>query len=190
MYAALLADGRLYALLQRFDEELAGEQRAGGCPRCGGVLHSARYPRKPRGYVALDAQYSFRLSFCCAREHCRKRATPVSLRFLGRKVYLSVVVVLISALRCGATPARLRYLEELVGVSRRTLMRWRRWWCEQLVDTPFWRAASGVLMPPVRRSALPLALLERFAGSARERLLALLRFIAPITSDSPSVRVT
>jgi hypothetical protein len=190
MDAALLADGRLYELLQRFDDDLAAEQRAGGCPRCGGVLHSARYPRKPRGFVGrLSPECHRRQSFCCAREDCRKRATPVSLRFLGRKVYLGAVVVLISALRCGPTPARMRYLEELVGVSRRTVARWRTWWCEALVDTPFWRAASGALLPPVQRSQLPVSLLERFTGSALEQLLGLLRFIAPITTHSATVRV-
>ena len=86
---AWLGDGQLYALLRRCDEDLAAEQRAGGCPHCGGVLHSARYPRKPRGAVErLPDEYGWRLSLCCAREGCRKRATPPSLRFLGRKVYL------------------------------------------------------------------------------------------------------
>lgn len=191
MYTALLADGRLYQILQRFDDDLAAEQRAGGCPRCGGVLHSARYPRKPRGLVGrLSLEYERRRSFCCARRDCRKRATPPSLRFLGRKVYLGAVVVLIAALRCGPTPARMRYLEQLVGVSRRTVARWRRWWCEELFDTPFWRAASGALMPPLQRSELPASLLERFTGSALERLLGLLRFIAPITTESATVQVT
>jgi hypothetical protein len=190
MFAALLGDGQLYELLQRFDEDLAAEERAGGCPRCGGVLHSARYPRKPRGFVGrLSPEYGRRLSFCCAEGDCRKRATPASLRFLGRKVYLGAVVVLISALRCGPTPARLRTLHELVGVSRRTVLRWRKWWCEELVDTPFWRAASGTVMPPVAPTQLPASLLERFAGNARERLLGLLRFIAPITTHSATVHV-
>lgn len=191
MYTALLADGRLYQLLQRFDDDLAAEQRAGGCLMCGAALHSARYPRKPRGFVGrLSADYSWRQSFCCARRDCRKRATPPSLRFLARKVYLGAVVVLISALRCGPTPARMRTLEELLGVSRRTVARWRRWWCEELVDTPFWRAAGSSLMPPVQRAQLPASLLERFAGSALERLLALLRFITPITTQSTTVRAT
>jgi hypothetical protein len=191
MVAAVLAEGRLYAVLKHFDEDLAAEQRAGGCPRCGAALHWASYPRKPRGFVGrLDPEYGRRLSFCCAREDCRKRATPPSLRFLGRKVYLGAVVVLICALRCGPTPARMRYLEELVGVSRRTVARWRRWWCEELVDTPFWRAAGSTLMPPVQRAQLPASLLERFAGSALEQLLALLRFIAPITTQSATVRAS
>jgi hypothetical protein len=187
MFAALLADGRLYELLHRFDEDLAAEQRACGCPRCGGALHSARDPRKPRGFIGLDSEYGLRLSFCCAREGCRKRATPPSLRFLGRKVYLGAVVVLVSALRCGVTPTRMRYLEERVGVSRRTVMRWRHWWCKEFIDTPFWRAASASLMPPVQHAQLPASLLERFAGAARDRLVSALRFIAPITTASATV---
>jgi hypothetical protein len=191
MVAAVLADGRLYAVLKHFDEDLAAEQRAGGCPRCGAALHWACYPRKPRGLPrGLNGEHDRRLSLCCARHGCRSRATPPSLRFLARKVYLGAVVVLISALRCGPTPARMRTLEELIGVSRRTVARWRRWWCEELVDTPFWRAASGTLMPPVQRAQLPASLLERFAGSALERLLALLRFITPITTQSATVRAT
>ena len=183
-----LGDGRLYALLQRCDEDLAAGERAGGCRRCGGVLHSARYPRKPRGAVErLPDEYGWRLSLCCAREGCRKRATPPSLRFLGRKVYLGAVVMLTSALRCGATPVRVRYLEQRVGVGRRTLMRWRRWWCEELIATAFWRAAASRLMPPAERTELPASLLARFAGAARERLVAALRFIAPITTESAAM---
>jgi hypothetical protein len=187
MFAALLADGQLYELLQRCDEDLAAEHRAGGCPRCAGVLHSARYRRKPRGFAGLNSQYDWRLSFCCARTGCRTRATPPSLRFLGRKVYLGAVVVLVSVLRCGVTPARMRYLEQRVGVSRRTVGRWRQWWCEELIATPFWRAACAALMPPVEHAKLPASLLERFAGAARDRLVSALRFISPITTESAAM---
>ncbi len=188
MLAALLADSRLYALLQRCDEDLAAEQRAGGCPRCGSALHSARYRRKPRGFAGLAAEeYGWRLSFCCARAGCRARATPPSLRFLGRKVYLGAVVVLVSALRCGVTPTRMRYLEQRIGMSRRTVMRWRQWWCAELIATAFWRAAASRLMPPVEHRELPASLLERFAGAARDRLISALRFIAPLTTTSAAV---
>ena len=50
-------------------------------------------------------------------------------------------------------------------MSRRTVMRWRRWWCEQFIATPFWRAACAGLMPPVHQAQLPASLLERFAGA-------------------------
>ena len=122
-----------------------------------------------------------------ARRDCRKRATPPSVRVLGPKVYLAAVVVLIAARRCAPTPQRVRTLEELVGVNRRTIMRWRAWWTKTLVDTPFWRAAYGSLMPPVGCVRLPAALLERFAGAALDRLLALLRWLSPITTGSAAV---
>src|SRR5690606_35976495 len=109
------------------------------------------------------------------------------VRYLGRKVYLGAVVVLITAMRCGPTPVRLRYLEEQLGVSRRTIYRWRIWWREVLPGTPFWRAAGAAFIPPLDRRRLPAVLLERFAGSLRERLLALLRFLAPLTTSEPMI---
>jgi hypothetical protein len=106
------------------------------------------------------------------------------VRFLGRKVYLGAVVVLVSAMRHGPTPARVARLEELVGASRRTLARWRGWWLEEFATSRFWRAAAGRFGTPVKVAQLPLSLLERFAGDERERLVAALRFLAPITSGS------
>jgi hypothetical protein len=106
------------------------------------------------------------------------------VRFLGRKVYLAVVVVLASALRHGVTPARLARLRAELGVCRRTLERWRTWWREVFVATRFWQAAKGRLATPVEEARLPLALLERFGGDAVERLVRLLVFLAPITTAS------
>ena len=48
MYQALLADVRFHQLLLKFDHDMADAARGQGCS-CGGVLHSARYRRKPRG---------------------------------------------------------------------------------------------------------------------------------------------
>jgi hypothetical protein len=66
-------------------------------------------------------------------------------------------------------------------------MRWRKWWCEELIATPFWRAASSRLMPPVEHRELPASLLERFAGAARDRLVSALRWISPITTESAAM---
>ena len=49
LYATLLADIRFHDLLLACDQDLADTCRAEGCELCGGRLHSARYPRKPRG---------------------------------------------------------------------------------------------------------------------------------------------
>ena len=184
MYAELLRDARLYELFQRIDEDLAALARASGCP-CGGRLHSARYPRKPRGApVGIGQGYESRLSFCCAEEGCRRRTTPPSVRFLGRKVYLGAVVVLVSALRQGPSPRRVGVLQGLFGVGERTLRRWRQWWQKIFAEGSFWRAAQGRFMPPIAAADLPRALAERFGVQASDELVRLLRFLSPITTAS------
>lgn len=177
----ILGDARLYALLRTFDLDLAAAARAGGC-ECGGVLHVANYRRKPRG--GSGEEDDLRFSFCCDREGCRARATPPSLRFLGRRVFLGAVVVLVSAMMNGLTPRRVADLSSLVGASERTLRRWRTWWRTAFTESAFWRAAAGCFARPVALEALPHSLLERFVGDERERLVAALRFLSPITTTS------
>lgn len=189
MCHALLGDARLYELLLRFDEELADEARSQGCP-CGGRLHSAKYPRKPRGRGAEVEGYGYRFSFCCEREGCRGRVTPPSLRYFGRRVYLGALVVLVTAMVSGLTPRRAAKLRALVGVDRRTVERWRRWWREVLPRTDFWRTTEGRLVPPVAAGALPRGLLERLSGTATERLMGVLVLLLPLTTSSCSAMVT
>jgi hypothetical protein len=184
---AVLNDVRFYGLLLKFDQDLAAKVREGRCPVCGAALHSASYPRKPRGGPAgLGEEHRERLSLCCAADGCRQRATPRSLRFLGPKVYWGAWVIVISAMRCGPTPARMQQLQEWVGVSRRTVARWREWWCGVFADSPLWRAAAWI--PSVARVDLPAALLERFASVTEQPLISLLRFLAPITGSRAMVR--
>lgn len=187
MYQTLLTDSSLYTFLLKLDVDLAAECRKAGCS-CGGRLHSAIYPRKPRGNPPdVEEDYSWRYSFCCAQEGCRQRCTPASFRFLGRKIYVAAVVVLISALRHGTTPKRMAKLRALVGVSRRTVERWREWWRNGFVRTRFWKAARGRLRKPIDKNALPLSLLEAFPSiEEKTRLIDLLRFILPLTMPRPA----
>jgi len=178
----VLRDGRFYELLLGFDREIADAAHAGRCRECGAKLHSGSFARKPRGVpVGLGPEHLRRFSFCCAADGCRTRETPSSLRFLGRKVYLGAMVVLIAAMQSGLSPARVKHLQELVGVSRRTVTRWREWWCGVFTESPFWRA-HGAFVPPVTTADLPASLLRRFAGEAEQQLILLLRFLAPITT--------
>jgi len=178
---AVLQDPNLYCLLLLIDEELAAQARAAGCA-CGGVLHSARYPRKPRGAPPeVREQWQSRLSFCCAV--CRRRSTPESVRYLGRRVYVAAVVVLVSAMRYGLSAKRAHALAQYVRVPRRTVERWRAWWLDQFVQTPFWKGACARFVPPLRTSALPASLVERFSGEViRTRLIQTLRFVSPLST--------
>jgi hypothetical protein len=124
VYQAVLADAKFHEQLLAFDRDLAASVLAARCWRCGGALHSGSYARKPRGGPAgLGQEHAERFSFCCAVDGCRKRATPPSLRFLGRHVYLATVVTLISAMQLGITPSRLARLSVVPGLDRRTLAR-------------------------------------------------------------------
>ena len=181
MCHATLQDPKLYSLLLLIDEDLAAKTRAAGCA-CGGVLHSARYPRKPRGAPrGLREQHRSRLSFCCAA--CRRRSTPESVRYLGRRVYLGAVVVLVSAMRYGLSAKRAQLLARSLSVPRRTLERWRAWWLDRFVQTSFWKGARARFAPPLATGALPASLLERFWGEdIQTRLIQGLCFLAPLST--------
>jgi hypothetical protein len=194
VYQAVLADAKFHEQLLVFDRDLSATARAARCWRCGGALHSASYDRKPRGGPplgqpgGLGLDYAERFSFCCAMDGCRKRTTPPSLRFLGRRVYLATVVTLISAMQLGTTPSRLARLSVVPGLDRRTLARWRAWWRSTFTDTPFAAVAKAAVATPIDITALPVSLLDRFAGDVSEQLIALLRFLGPLTGGASAMR--
>lgn len=184
MWHGVLSDSRFYATLTKFDDDLAAAARAAGCA-CGGRLDRALYPRKPRGGPAdLGSEYQWRWSFCCAVDGCRRRMTPPSIRYLGRRVYLGVVVMLATAMQQGLSPRRIGMLHREFGISVRTLRRWRQWWREVFPATGLWRGQRARFMPPVEETRLPLAALERFGGVAGEQVFRLLRLVAPLTTSS------
>lgn len=116
MCHALLQNPNFFLLLLQIDIDLAAQARAVGC-RCGGALHRANYPRKPCACLnEVRADYESRFSFC--RSRCRKRTTSMSVRFLGRRVYLGLAVVLMSSARTGA-PAAVAQFGEILQVPAR-----------------------------------------------------------------------
>lgn len=192
MCHALLRDASFWQFLHRIDHDLAAQERAGGCPACGAPLHRADYPRKPRGVprALLGQSCERRLSFCCDRDGCRKRMTPSSVRFLGRRVFLGAVVVLATALAQGLTERRRQVLCESIPVSPRTLTRWRRWWQVEFVASATWAAIRSRLAAPVAVEELPRALLARWGEGpdALVRLLAALSARAQHTRSMMAVR--
>jgi hypothetical protein len=180
--------GSFWSFLLSVDKDLAEGARREGCS-CGGRLHCANYPRAPRsGLDHLPEGYRCRFSFCCDRDGCRKRLTPSSVRFLGRKVYLGAVVILISAMRQGPAPRRVRELSNLFGVDRATIARWQAFWRDHVPRTPFWRIARARIVPVVEVAALPLSLVEAFGcgNDPYHNWVRLLRFLSPLTNPGLS----
>ncbi len=115
MSPTLLQDPGLYPLLIAIDEELAAATRAQGCSHCGAKLHDGGFPRKPRGCPArYRTAFSWRTSLDCSG--CRQRTMPASVRFLGRRVYLAAVFVLVSPRGTGACQGSCRLTYAAVRV--------------------------------------------------------------------------
>jgi hypothetical protein len=114
------------------------------------------------------------------------------VRFLGRKVYLGAVVILISAMRQGPAPRRTRELSKLFDVDAATIARWQTFWRDQFPQTPFWRTARARLVPVFEIVALPRSILEAFLCS-HDQLRGwanLLRFLSPITvRGAPPIKI-
>jgi len=183
LYQTLLRDSSFLALLLRFDQDLAAQARQEGCC-CGGTVHLARYLRKPSGGLEpLGIEFRWRDSFCCSVEGCRKRLTPASLRFLGRKVFFSFWVLLLPVLREGPHRQTFKRIQETLRVGPRTLRRWQRWWRENVPQTRFWQARRGDWALPVAGQALPGSLLAAFGSVVEpaERVMAVLRWLAPMS---------
>lgn len=158
------------------DVQLASSVRASGCRFCGGALHAAHYARKPRGMpAAAPAVLSRRHSFCCSREGCRRRTTPPSARFLGRRVWIAPWVLWVG-LWSELTSSAAAELRRRSGFARRT---WTRWTCYWRWDFPTTFTGRELQARFVSRPQLrQIWKLLPSRGLARSKWIALLRLIA------------
>jgi len=172
-----------FTLLEQFDEGMARRVAAGGCPRCEGPLHRSDYDRKPRGGVSAVAGEAFkrRFSLCCGREGCRKRATPPSVRFLGRRVYLGAVVIVASIVALALRSAG--EIRQQTGVPARTTRRWLGWWQGPFLDTEVFVTICARLIG-VEAGRVPASIVDRLAGTPMERVQGMLAWLAPLTTGS------
>jgi len=159
-------DASYFQSLRALDFDLFEKAKSKPCPRCGGKLDTAHFPRKPRG---LGEEENKRFSLCCRNEGCRHRVTPPSLRFLDRKIYSAWVIV--TVLEFGAE------LGLAAAICRRTLSRWRAFWREHLDEAGSFMLAARRLLPPgTPLVRLPGALLPCFGFPGPQSFIPILRF--------------
>lgn len=166
------------------DLAIVAKAAEAGCEFCGGPLHRGDYPRKPRGGLLAPIAESFerRFSLCCGREGCRKRATPPSMRFLGRRVYVGAAVIAASVLALAITTASAA--RRATGIPSRTVRRWLRWWRGPFTSSAVFTQIAGRMVPAPARRALPTSILERMRGATVSRVTKLLGWLAPLTTES------
>lgn len=191
MWHDVVLGREFFAALVAIDAEIALRAREAACPRCGGPLHAGHYERKPRGgrFAEAGEEFSWRFSWCCGREGCRKRTTPPSVRFLGRKVYLEgavlIACVLMPLLEQSAAVAR-----QSTGIAARTLRRWHAWWQSVFVASALFTELRAHV-PDVDVTALPSALIDSFDGATpRTRLEQTMRFLTPLTTRPALTAIT
>lgn len=179
----------LFGLLHRIDQDLAQGKRLEGCPHCGGLLHYSNYDRKPRGGPdEIPEQYCKRLSLCCGRQGCRRRALPPSCLFMGRRVYWGVVILVVVTLRQQRTEGfSANKVKKLFGISRKTLVRWMTFYHEEFPATPWWQRLRGRLSAKVSSRELPASLVVHFieAHDDLETALVACQFFLAVGRASP-----
>jgi len=180
MFCQLVFGREFFAALEREDLEITERVAAARCPICMGRLDRSDYDRKPRGaLIAPEGEgVLLRFSLCCAREGCRKRATPPSLRFLGRRVYLGVVVIVAAIV---AQAIEVAQAQRVTGVPARTAQRWLGWWCGPFVTTEVFVAVCARLVG-VAVDALPTSIVEKLPGSLTEKVRTMVELPAPLTT--------
>ena len=157
-----LPDASFYLFLLSNDKDAALIVKAGNCPYCAGPLDNAPYQRKPRHTLDdLPDEFSTVFSLCCRQDGCRKRTTPQSLRFFGRRVYL--LFILIKACAGGrSTESMLSKNARSCGVSRQTLRSWYEFWRVKFSKSEFWRVNKGILPTCFEEVSIPDMLLKSF----------------------------
>jgi hypothetical protein len=174
-----------FALLVRADEAVMERVAMEGCRLCGGPLHRSDYDRKPRGALIAPAgeEYVRRFSLCCGREGCRKRATPPSVRFLGRRVYLGAVVIVASMVALALRVAG--EIRRTTGVPARTTRRWLGWWQGPFLNTEVFVMICARLVG-VDVVQVPTSIVDhpRCEGTVTERVRRMLACLAPLTTGS------
>lgn len=181
---AVLREVAFFSLLLEADRQMVEACQALGCPHCGGRLDRSDYPRKPRGEPeGVPADFSVRFSLCCSADGCRRRLTPASVRFLARRVYVGVAVLLVAAAMQGPSPARVKRLSQSFGMAPRTARRWLEWWQTGFAGSAFFKSLRGLMCCQVSAEQLPGTLLDAVRQQRpRETALKALELIGPITS--------
>jgi hypothetical protein len=175
--------------------------KTASCKNCGCcTFHRADYPRKPRGFPnEIEKQipsifFCSRISYRCS--NCRKRITPQSVRYLGRKIYISTLILLAVRLieQGSGTEGFVKISKEIRVllkdfVPAKTVRRWLIWWQEAVWQSPFWKSKQGLFSGHVERYLFLNGVWNHFAQSSdqaqsdsvQDLVIIILTFFSPLT---------
>ena len=157
------------------DQEIADEfLKTGRCRHCKSKeLSRSDYPREPRGIPKevseeIINKYSCRFSFLCRK--CRRRTTPRSVRFMGRKIYVALGVLWVTLENEKGTLPHIKDLRLLMEkcLSEITIGRWLDWWQSKVWETPFWKKYRGQVLGEIKQSRFISGVWDHFKSQLSE----------------------
>jgi hypothetical protein len=157
MLSELIKKKNLFSHLYEIDKKTAERYRQLPCPYCGGPLYFSNYMRKPRGEPEdVPEKYFIQFSLCCGTEGCRKRLTPPSCRFMGRKIYwFAVILCILTDFQNTNEKATVSDWSMRTGICRNTIKRWLAFFHDTFPASRIWRRLRGQISACVRNSSLP-----------------------------------
>jgi hypothetical protein len=181
MLSEPLKNKSLFNHLYTIDKKIAEKYRQMPCPYCNGPLHFANYLRKPRGEPEGVLEECFiRFSLCCGKEGCRHRIMPPSCRFMGRKIYWHVVILVILS-DWHNKPTNIFKLSKLFSVSRNTIDRWIAFYQDVFPSSQQWQLIRGQVAASIKDNELPANLVNYFLNlksCAKDALVSCLKFLS------------
>ena len=176
----------LFRLLFNINSDIATEKKKELCPLCGAPLHQANYPRNPAGGPQdLPDDYKIRFSLCCSRDGCRKRVTPTSVRFMGRKEHWSCVILIVITLKQNRTSGyTAEKLMRMFNISHSTLYRWAKYFRDFFPNSSLWKALRGNVRSDVYNNSLPGSLLQFFINKYVFEHIGLIKCLKFLASDA------
>lgn len=185
MLRKFLQKPELFSLLYRIDQDIAKQHRKKACSYCSGPLHQASYRRKPRGGPDnLPEEYLIRQSLCCGREGCRRRSLPPSCLFMDRRVYWTVVILVLMTLRQKRVRgSSIKTLIEIFKINRKTLFRWKVYFQEVFPLTDRWQTIRGKISAIVENISLPADFVHYCIDNAVSPMRGLIHCLALLTGE-------
>lgn len=181
----------IFKQLYKLDQEIAKELQKKGCIFCGSKLDVANYMRKPRGIdEEIPEEMQIQFSLCC--RDCRKRAKPISLRFLGPKVYIFLVVIKAMVEFNHQKSCNYQVLKDRYGVTHRTVNRWQNFWKKCVPVGDFFKRIAGILPLPIDTSGMPNYILKQFKKTNEAEGISYVKtvsFLSPLSSREYQVNL-
>jgi hypothetical protein len=191
MLSELLKKKSFFHRLYIIDKNIAKQYREMPCPHCGGTLHFANYLRKPRGeFKRLPERFLLRFSLCCCEEGCRKRLAPPSCRFLDRKVYWYVAILIIVS-EYQNKNINVFNLAKRFEISRNTITRWIHFYQDIFPSSSQWQRIRGQVAAVIKNNELPSNLVSYYLNlkySVGNALISCLKFLSGESGFSQKIR--